>query len=404
MKAGRIKYVSLLIILVLMIMPSNIKAKTIKEFENEVAQYTAELQEKQNKIAKNDEEVATVKKNISNIEKQISTAESEIAQLQKEIEESNKKIVKKSEESKKVMEYYQIENGDNAYLEYAFGAETITDMIYRMSIVEQLTQYNEQIMQDLKKLIVENTNKKAELNKKQEELKKLKSQLESEKERIEADTASIRETMPSVETQIKEAKANVEYFKKLGCGATEDIYACQYRISQTSSNTSLPSVGAFSRPMENGYLVRGYSGKNGHMGYDLSSSNKSIAIYPIASGRVHAIYTDECTSGRWCQNMGFSCNGNAKIVVIKHNYNGGYIYSSYVHLSSYGNISEGMTVTKDTIIGYMGTTGCSTGSHLHLEIARCYWKNNGGCSYTGYINKLINPSSLVTLPSRWSNR
>ena len=57
------------------------------------------------------------------------------------------------------MEYYQIANGNNAYLEYAFGAETITDMIYRMSIVEQLTEYNDKIMKELKQLIAENNKK-----------------------------------------------------------------------------------------------------------------------------------------------------------------------------------------------------------------------------------------------------
>ena len=79
--------------------------------------------------------------------------------------------------------------------------------------------------------------------------------------------------------------------------------------------------------------------------------------------------------------MGIRCNGNAKIVVVKHKYNNGYVYSSYVHLSSYANIRVGQFVTKDTLIGYMGNTGCSTGPHLHLEVASCFWKNNGGVTH-----------------------
>lgn len=384
-------------------LPVDTKAKTIKEFEDEVEKYTKELQEKQNKIAKNDEEVAQIKKKISNIEAQIKQAEEDIKRLQDEIDESNREIAKKTEESKKIIEYYQVSNGNNAYLEYAFGASDITDMIYRMSVVEQLTEYNDKIMTELEELIKKNEKAQQDLKAKQEELGKLKAELQDQKERIDADTSAIRETMPSVENQIKEAKSNVEYFKKLGCGPTEDILACQFRISQSSSN-SVPSVGTFSRPIESGYSVRGFSGKYGHMGYDMSSGNKNIAVYPIAAGIIHAIYTDDCTGGRWCQNMGFSCHGNARIVVVKHNYGGRYIYSAYVHLSSYGNISTGMYVTKDTIIGYMGTTGCSTGEHLHLEMANCHWKNNGGCSYAGYTNSLINPSSLISFPSRWNNR
>ena len=381
-------------------LPIDTSAKTIQEFEAEVNKYTKELEAKKANLAKNEEEVQEIIKKIRNIEAQIEEAEQEIERLQKEIEESEAEIKRKSEESKNIISYYQVANGENAYLEYAFGATDITDMVYRLSIVEQLTEYNNKIMKELEELIKKNQATQKELEEKEKELKELKSSLKAEQARIEADSASIRESMPSIQDQINSARDSVNYYKKLGCGATEDIQACEYRKSQ-ESGSSIPSVGFFSRPMDYGYVVRGMWG--GHMGYDLSSGNKNIAIHPIGAGIVHAIYTDTCTSGYWCQAQGFWCNGNAKIVVVKHNYNGRYIYSSYVHLSSYGNISTGQYVSKDSVIGYMGTTGCSTGEHLHLELADCFWKN-GGCSYNAYTNRLINPSSLVSLPSSWNNR
>lgn len=382
-------------------LPINTRAKTVAQFEAEVKKYTQQLEETNASLAKNDAEVAAIEKKIASYEKQIKEAESEIVTLQEEIDASNKEISKKSEESKNIIEYYQIANGNNAYLEYAFGADSITDMIYRMSVVEQLTEYNNKIMKELEELIEKNKNKQKELGEKKENLSKLSEQSEAEKRKIQADSASLRDTVPSIESQIKEAQSMVKYYKGLGCGINEDIQACQYRISQNSPN-SLPSVGFFSRPMLKGYVVRGFS--SSHIGYDLSSSNKSEPIYPIATGSVHAIYTDDCTGGRWCQRMGYSCNGNARIVVIKHNYNGSYLYSSYVHLGSYGNISVGQFVTQDTIIGYMGNSGCSTGPHLHLELAKCFWKNNGGCTYDTYLTKLVNPKDIVTLPSNWNNR
>lgn len=399
--------ITIITLVSLLALPMNARAKTLAEFEAEVEKYTKKLQETQANLAKNEQEVAAIERQISSIEKQISDAETQIVTLQEEIDASNEEITRKGEESKSIIEYYQISNGENIYLEYAFGATSITDMIYRMSIVEQLTDYNDKIMKELEELIAKNKEQQQQLSKKKIELNKLNTQLEKQKARIEADSASMRETVPSIETQIKEAKAMVSYYKQLGCGKTEDIQACQYRVSQNSSN-SLPSVGFFSRPMQKGYITGGFS--SSHIGYDLSSSNKTEPVYPIAAGSIHAIYTDNCTGGNWCQRLGISCKGNAKIVVVKHNYNGKYIYSSYVHLNSYGNISVGKFVTSDTVIGYMGNTGCSTGAHLHLEIATCFWKNNGGCLYesnrnkTGYLDRLINPSKLITFPSRWNNR
>ena len=383
-------------------LPLDTDAKTIQQFEQEVEKYTKELQEKKNNLAKNEQEVAEIMSQIAQTENEIKACQTEIERLQKEIEESEIEIAKKSEESKNILSYYQISNGENSYLEYAFGANDITDMIYRLSIVEQLTEYNDKIMKELEELIKKNQAQQKELEEKEEQLKTLKEKLRAEKARIDADSDHIREAMPSIENQIKAAQESVNYYKKLGCGATEDIQQCEYRISQASSASSLPSVGFFSRPMDNGYITRGKSSV--HLGYDLSSNNKSIPIYPIAPGIVHTIYVDDCTSGVWCRNLGFYCQGNAKIIVVKHNYNGGYIYSSYVHLSAFGNVSEGQYVSRDTIIGYMGTTGCSTGPHLHLEMATCFWKKGGCSSYNQYLNHVVNPGNYLSIPSSWSNR
>ena len=394
-------------------LPVETNAKTLAQFEAEVEQYKQQLQAKKDQIALNDAEVAKIKKKINNIKAQIKQAEEEFIKLQEEIDESNREIKRKSEESKHIIEYYQIANGENSYLEYIFGATSITDMIYRMSVVEQLTEYNDNLMRQLEDLIAKNQVKQKELQEKQKNLEALNKSLYEEQVKLNADSTAIKHTMPSVEEQIKELNETIAYYKSLKCGANEDVYACEYRIAQSTGN-SLPSVGTFARPMQFGYIVRGFGGKYGHLGYDLSSSNKSMPIYPIAAGSVHAIYSDSCTATRFCADMGYRCNGNAKIVVVKHNYNGGYIYSSYVHLSSYGNIYEGKFVSRDTVIGYMGNTGCSTGPHLHLEIASCFWKNGGGCTYSGYwsngryiegyTDKLINPSSLVNIPGSWGNR
>lgn len=401
MKKEKILLLVIILSIFTYIIPINTSAKTLAQFKEEVKKYTKDLEETNASLAKNDSEVKEIENMIQKYEQEIKAAKEKIVTLQKEIDNSNKEIEKKSKESKKIIEYYQIANGENAYLEYAFGAESITDMIYRMSVVEQLTEYNDNLMKELRQLIKKNESDKKELEIKKESLVKLSEESEIQKRRIQADSSSLRDTVPSIKTQISEAQSMVKYYETLGCGENEDIQACEYRVSQGSSG-SLPSVGFFVRPMLKGYVVRGYS--SSHIGYDLSSSNKAEPIYPIASGSIHAIYTDDCTGGRWCQNMGYSCNGNAKIVVVKHNYNNRYIYSSYVHLSSYANIRVGQYVTKDTVIGYMGTTGCSTGSHLHLEIASCFWKNNGGCTYQTYQTRLINPKSLITFPSNWNNR
>lgn len=406
MKAKR--YVSLVLVIILLLslvaLPINTKAKTIQEFEAEVEKYTKQLEEKKSKLAKNEDEVAQIKARIKNIEGQIEEAENTISALQKEIDESNEEIEKKTEESKRIISYYQISNGDNAYLEYAFGASSITDMIYRISVIEQLTEYNNNLMKELEELIKTNEAKQKELESKKKELSSLREELESEKERINADSASIRAAMPSLEEQIKSAKANVTYYKRLGCGATEDIQRCQYRIQQQSGGGggSVPSTNGFYRPIEYGYITQGYGGYGGHLGVDLSSSNKTITIYPISTGQLFYV--------------GYDSYG-ALIVILRHNYNGRYLYSTYAHMSSFSSavsgyisydksssISNGPIITPDTPIANMGSTGYSTGPHLHLEITTCNWHRGGGCTWATYQRSTVNPFNYINIPSRWNNR
>ena len=384
------KVLLLFVLLSFIALPKDTYAKTIQEFENEVAKYTKELQEKKDKLAKNEEEVSQIKAKIKTIESQITTAENEVKKLQEEIDASNKKIEEKDEESKRIMKYFQVVTNDNAYLEYIFGATSIKDMIYRMSVVEQLTEYNDQIMKELEKLIQENNSKQAALKTKQEQLKKLEADLEEQKERINADSASLREAMPGIEEQIKSAKANVTYYKNLGCGTNEDIQKCQYRISQASNSNSIPSTNGFYRPTVQGYITQGYGGYGGHMGVDIGNrTNPTIEIYPIASGQVFAKYYDSY---------------GALVVKIRHNYNGRYIYSTYAHLSRFADISVGQYIPYTKTIGNMGNTGYSFGAHLHLEVTTCDWNKGGGCTWSAYQRSTLNPYSLVSFPSKWNNR
>lgn len=108
-----------------------------------------------------------------------------------------------------------------------------------------------------------------------------------------------------------------------------------------------------------GWLSRGYGMKDDpftgyrrlHRGIDISNNTGTPIIAP-AAGRVKTVMTDR---------------GMGKMIVIDHGY--GFI-SRYGHLSSIG-VKRGQKVSRGDIIGLMGSTGYSTGPHLHYEV----WRN-----------------------------
>ena len=368
----------LLILLAVFLVPVNTSAKTLKQLEDEVNKFTADLESKNNQIAANDAEVAEIKKKIADIESQISAIQNETAVLEQEIKESNVEIAEKSEQSKSLFQYIQVSEGENAYLEYIFGATDVTDMVYRMAVVEQLTEYNDQIMDELTQLIEDNKVRKEELATKNTELENLTKELEAEQEKINAETASIKDAMPTVEQQKREAEKQLAYYKKLGCGENEDINSCEMRVN----GNSVPSASGFYRPMMSGYVTQNWMNA-GHLGIDLSNTNKTIEIYPVASGVVFAKYYD---------------SAGALVLKIRHNVNGKYIYSTYAHLSAW-YVNVGDVVTPDTLIGRMGNTGNSTGAHLHLELTTCDWHAGGGCTWSTYQKSTINPRQYIGFPS-----
>lgn len=389
MKKERIAWL-FLIILTIILFPVNTFAVTLREYEDAVAKYTKELQEKEAKIAKGKEEIAAVKKNIADIEQKIKSAEEEIIRLEKEIDESNKEIEKKDKESKKIMEYYQIENGNNAYLEYVFGATSITDMIYRMSVAEQLTEYNDNVMKELKRLIEENEKKKAELTKKQSELKELKKNLEKEKERIEEEVSGVEGTVPNTKGQIALYQQRVNYYKSKGCKSDDVIgVTCDVPPKASSGGGSgSVSPGAvigdngFRFPVVGGRISWGY-GSGGHKGVDITRGC-GTPIYAVAPGRVYYV-------GNTLDNYG------AYMVLIVHNVNGRLVFSQYAHVQPNIPVSVGQNVDIGTIVAYMGSTGYSTGCHLHLEMSRYYgWGYNG--SYNQYRSNIISPWTYVPSP------
>ena len=374
----KISSIILLILLAVFLVPVNTSAKTLKQLEDEVNKFTADLESKNNQIATNDAEVAEIKKKIADIESQISAIQNETAVLEQEIKESNVEIAEKSEQSKSLFQYIQVSEGENAYLEYIFGATDVTDMVYRMAVVEQLTEYNDQIMDELTQLIEDNKVRKEELATKNTELENLTKELEAEQEKINAETASIKDAMPTVEQQKREAEKQLAYYKKLGCGENEDINSCEMRVN----GNSVPSASGFYRPMMSGYVTQNWMNA-GHLGIDLSNTNKTIEIYPVASGVVFAKYYD---------------SAGALVLKIRHNVNGKYIYSTYAHLSAW-YVNVGDVVTPDTLIGRMGNTGNSTGAHLHLELTTCDWHAGGGCTWSTYQKSTINPRQYIGFPS-----
>ena len=122
------------------------------------------------------------------------------------------------------------------------------------------------------------------------------------------------------------------------------------RGSGTTSTSSTSGSGSMSWPT-NGSLSSRFGRRWGrhHSGIDIANK-KGTPIYAADSGTVSY--------------SGFNSGGYGNLIKINH---GGGISTWYAHLSS-RLVSSGQSVKKGQVIGYMGSTGRSTGPHLHFEV------------------------------------
>ena len=394
------KLLSLILILVFLLnlFPVSVSAITLKDYKNKLAKYKADYEANQAKINKTQSEIDNANSKIKSGKKEMISLASEISQLKDDVVKYKEEISKKEQEIKKLVEYMQLSDGENLYLEYAFDAENVTDLIYRMSVVEQMTEYNKKNIKDLNDLIKKAKTRQQQINDREKELEDKQETLGSLVEELGDNKDSLSESGVSISKQIKIYENQVKTYTKLGCKDNDVIG----KDCATSS-----SSGAWRRPTKQGYVTSEFKYRWGklHRAIDLSNSNPyKTKIYAVANGRITSIYRD--TYG-------------ARVVLIEHYYKGKYWTSNYCHMSSYNpKIYEGMKVTSETWIGYMGMSGKATGPHLHLEIFDCrlYNLSDKNCStwskYVAYAKKKYNsgykgPRALISFPAagkHWYSR
>lgn len=120
-----------------------------------------------------------------------------------------------------------------------------------------------------------------------------------------------------------------------------------------------------------------------HEGIDISGCGSGSPIYAIESGTVLETYSSCSNYGSISSTCG---DGFGNYVWIKHPNN---VYAVYGHLLNSVAVSPGQKVSKGDVIGYMGSSGSSTGTHLHLGVFY------GGTKYGAYGGGTVfNPLSL----------
>ena len=372
---------------------SEAEKNNIQQQINELEQKSKELEKEIAglKSQKADQQaiVNAVQIKINNTENQILACNREISRINGIISENNAEIKAKNEEIakdkllfKKRLRASYMSSTDNS-LQLLLGADDFADYLQLSQLMDAVSKHDKALLKKLAAAI-------EVLNQKNEENKKL----------IDAQV-DVKETIALKQNSLMAERAEEQKYLNAISASTNNAIAEnkaieaskrqleQYFLSMTESSNVVLSAEYFIWPVPGYFGVTQHYGNKGHTGIDLASSGiAGKPVVAIADGQV------ESTISNWSPSMGYYGNASyGNYVVINHGTRNGYNYMAwYAHLMSV-TVSPGQTVRQGQTIGYVGTTGRSTGYHLHLELKR---KAVGSSYYTRlnpypYIKQQVKP-------------
>ena len=378
------------ILIVIMILQGNViaasdinKLNDTKEQNQDKIDETKEKKEEV-KAEKNKtvEEVEKLDNQISDYETQIDELDSKIEDLNNKIKESEEKLTKSQEEYTKQQDLLNSrlvaiqEAGDTSYLDFILSSSSLTDLISNYYLVTELTTSDTELLEKIQKQKEEIEKAKIELESNKNELNTSKAskqsvstqlktakdeknkqvtQLSEDEKKLQEQIDELNQANKSIDSQIKAAQAKIKAAQEAAKKPSSSGGSSGGNSSSSGSgSTSKPSSSGFIKPV-NSYITTGlyYSSGQYHGAVDYGAGGISGSpIYAVADGYV-------VTSTR--------LNGSYGNYIIIAHYNG--LYTLYAHgQDGSRKVSAGQTVKQGQQIMNVGSTGNSTGPHLHFEV------------------------------------
>ena len=373
--------------LVLCFTPTNANAATTQAEIDELKEQRNQLKEQQKDIQNTvnslrgqqdklielktalDEKNAITLQQILNLEEQIALHEELIEQKSVELEKAQD-VADEQLKRLKVRIRNMEENGRYNYVAVLFGAESISEFLSLMDDIGDIMKSDRDLENSYKEAVTDLKTVKSEYEEARLELKEQKAELTNLSAQLEKDIVEANAAILELEGDIS---ANSAILSQLNAQDKEMQDKINQKIKELNeqnkpSNPSNPSNP--SKPSGSGTLtvwpsyctyitsvqgnrVHPITGQYGtHGGTDIGASYGS-AIYAAGSGTVVTAYNNSAYNG-----------GYGNYAMINH---GNGIQTLYAHMSVC-SVTVGQTVSAGQTIGYVGSTGRSTGPHLHFEV------------------------------------
>ena len=348
--------------------------KSLQEAQDEKAQLEKALKEAQSTIedlkdSKGDIEskVTELNQQLIDISARITDLENQLTAKSEDIQETKDELAGAKEREAqqyadmKVRIQFMYENGQTSYLEALLSSRNISEFLNSADYIAQIQSYDRQKLTEYQDTVVSIVNLEAQLELEYTDLEALKSTVESNKATVAAMMRQKESELADISGDIEDAQSDADYYAA-EIQAQEELIAAIKRAEAEKAAAGVEehpyTGGAFRWPCPSSTRVTSDYGTRVSPMSGASSNHKGIDIGASAGADIIAAADGTVTAASYS-----SAAGN--YVMIDH---GGGLYTVYMHASSL-LVSPGQTVSAGDVIAKVGSTGISTGSHLHFGVS-----------------------------------
>ena len=343
------------------------------------SQYNANATEIQTLVDKKnavDQQIALLHDQILNINEQLRIYSQMIADTQERLDEANLKLEWLNRQYKERIRAME-ENGEITYWQVIFQSSSFTDMLDRMNMVDEIAAADTQRLADLQVASANVAENQRILSEEMLDLQDTREQLESSEEMLKVKRTESDDILRDLISQQSEFQALLDESEALQSDLMTEIaekqrelQAAQYKeelVKMALKGENPPSNATWIEPVS-GYTISSPFGYRKSPTAGASTNHKGVDMACPSGTPIYATRAGTVTVAS------YQAGGAGYYVSINH---GDGFASIYMHMTRYV-VSKGQSVTQGQLIGYVGSTGISTGPHLHF-----------GVSYGGtYVNPM----------------
>ncbi len=330
----------------------------VKELKKELE---ASKENLTNYVTQLDAQLVEIQAKINNLKEMILTKEEEISAKTVELEEAL--LVQQTQyEAMKSRIKFMYEKGDMLYLELVFAAESFGDMLNKAEYIEMLSAYDRKMLDEYVAYAEYVALCKEGLEEEKAVLDEAKAAVEEEERSLNDLISTKEQEVYKVTEDIKSKESAIQEYQAEIASQNETIAALEAAVAEERKRLAAEQGrkydgGVFTWPAPSYTRISDEYGNRMHPTLGIERFHNGIDMAAPGGSAILAAYDGTVVAAAYSSSMG-------NYIMIDH---GDSLYTIYMHASAL-YVSKGAEVSKGQTIAAVGSTGRSTGNHLHFSV------------------------------------